>query len=77
MIGGTQIDLVNFKKLFPILVFDVRHQSEVVKSNVMSIKLNFKFSENIPEHTHIYGIIISDRVAKLTSDGHSPMIVQY
>lgn len=77
LIGGTQIDLVNFKKLFPILVFDVRHQSEVVKSNVMSIKLNFKFSENIPEHTHIYGIIISDRVAKLTSDGHSPMIVQY
>jgi len=77
LISGTQIDMLNYKKLFPLIVFDVRHQSERVKSNVMSMKLNFKFSENVPANTHMYVVIISDRVIKLTSDGQTPMIVNY
>lgn len=77
LIGGTQIDMINYKKLFPLLVFDLRHQSEVIKSNIMSMKLNFKFSANVPAQTSMYVVIISDRVMKLTSDGQKPMIVNY
>ena len=77
LIGGTQIDMINYKKLFPLIVFDVRHQSELVRSNVMSMKLNFKFSANVDANTNMYVTIISDRVLKLTSDGQSPIITKY
>ena len=74
LIGGTQIDMINYKKLFPLIVFDVRHQSELIKSNVMNILLNFKFSVNVPVNTSMYVVMISDRLMKLTSDGQTPMI---
>ena len=77
LVGGTQIDMINYKKLFPLVVFDVRHQSEQVKSNVMTMKLNFRFSQNVPANTHMYVTIISDRVLKLTSDGQTPVITNY
>jgi hypothetical protein len=75
LIGGTQIDMLNYKKLFPIVGFDVRQQSERVRSNVMTMTLDFKFSENVPADTNMYVVIISDRVMILTSDGQTPQIV--
>ena len=78
LIGGTQIDFPSFKNLFPLLVFDVRHQSEQLRSNVMSIKLELKFGEAVPQNTHLYAIIISDRIFRLTSDGQStPRVETY
>ena len=72
--SGTQIDMINYRKLFPLIVFDVRHQSELLRSNVMCMKLNFKFSANVPENTVMHVAIISDRVLILTSDGQTPVI---
>lgn len=77
LIGGTQMDMLSYKKLFPLMVFDVRHQSERVRSNVMTMKLDFKFSQNVPADTIMHVVILSDRVMKLTSDGQTPVIVDY
>ena len=77
LIGGTQINFASYKSLFPLFVFDVRHQSEQVRSNVMSIEINFTFSENVPANTHAYAVILSDRIFKLTSDGQTPMMETY
>ena len=77
LIGGTQINFASYKSLFPLFVFDVRHQSEQVRSNVMSIEINFTFNENVPANTHAYAVILSDRIFKLTSDGQTPMMETY
>ena len=76
LIGGTQIDMINYKKLFPLVVFDVRRQSERVRNAVMNIMLGFKFSQNVPANTSMYVVIISDRVIYLSSDGQTPNIVE-
>jgi hypothetical protein len=77
LIGGSQINLVSYKELYPIIVFDVRHQSEQVRSNVMSISLELKFEQPIPAETHLHAIIISDRLFRLTSDGQTPRMESY
>ena len=77
LIGGNQIDLLSYKNLYPIIVFDVRHQSEQVRSNVMSIGLELKFEQPIPAETHLYATIISDRLFRLTSDGQTPRMESY
>ena len=77
LVGGNQINLLSYKELYPIIVFDVRHQSEQVRSNVMSISLELKFDQPIPAETHLYAMILSDRLFRLTSDGQTPRMESY
>jgi hypothetical protein len=71
LVGGTQVNVSAFKKIFPIIVFDVRHQSEEIKQSNASISLDFKFSVNVPANTMAYAVTLSDRMYKLNSDGEN------
>ena len=75
LIGGSQVSYPAFKSLFPILVFDVRHQNEKIKPGVVDIMLQFKFREAVPADTTAYAFIISDKFYKLRSDGKNLTMV--
>jgi hypothetical protein len=75
LVGGTQVNFASFKSLFPIIVFDVRHQSEKLKTGVVDMRINFSFGEVVPANTNAYAIIISDREYKLKSDGKNATMV--
>lgn len=77
LIGGSQVHLATFKTLYPIIVFDVRKQSDELKSGVVDMNLEFQFKEGVPAHTMAYAAIISDRLFKLTSDGINLTMVTY
>ncbi len=66
--GGTQVNFPAYNSLFPILVFNIRAQSEVVKTGAIDMRITLKTAA-IPANTVAYALIISDRVFKLTSDG--------
>jgi hypothetical protein len=76
-VGGTQVNFATFKTLFPIIVFDVRHQSEKIKTGVVDMKLNFTFNDVVPADTTMYSIIISDRRFQLKSDGKKLTMLSY
>ena len=61
LVGGTEVDYSSFKTLFPIIVLDVRHQSERLKSGVVDMMLRFVFYDGIPQNTVAHATIISDR----------------
>ena len=69
LVEETQVNFPAFKSLFPIIVFDVRRQSEKVKNGIIDMQLHFDFSENVPENTTAYVLIISDRMYRFESDG--------
>ena len=71
LVGGTQVNYPAFKSLFPIIVFDVRHQGERLKSGIVDMQLKFTFSVDVPANTTAYALIISDRLYKLKSDGNN------
>jgi len=77
LIGGTQIDMYAFKKLFPIIVLDVRRQKDKLKSGVVDMQLKFFFREGIPANTVAYTIILSDRLFNLQSDGSNLKVINY
>ena len=77
LIGGSQINLATYKSLFPILVFDVRNQSEKLKSGVIDIVLKFYFRQGVPANTEAFAVILSDRIFKLDSDGINMKMVSY
>lgn len=55
----------------PIVVIDCSHQNEAIKTGPVDVKLEFKTSENIPNATAAYCLILHDRIIEynpLTSD---------
>ena len=69
LVGGTQVSFPAFKTLFPLLVFDVRHQNKRLKTGVTDMQVKLFFGANVPANTNAYGCIISDRFFKMSSDG--------
>jgi hypothetical protein len=68
--------MLSFKSLYPLFVFDLRKQSERLKSSVISTKIEASFGSNAPAGTICCCLIISDRVLKYVSDG-SRMSIKY
>ena len=75
--GGTQINVHDFKKLFPIIVLDVRKQKDKLKTGVIDMQLKFFFNEGVPANTTAYTVILSDHLFKLQSDGSNLKVINY
>ena len=77
LISNSGIDPINYKKLFPLYVFDVTKQSEKLKTSVSDIHIKAFFNNpppnvggnNPPANTMAYAVIISDRLFHFVSDG--------
>ena len=75
LISNHNINPVNYKKLYPLFVFDVTKQSKKLKTSVSDIHIKASFnpaadgSPNPPDNTMAYAVIISDRLFHFVSDG--------
>ena len=70
LISNSTINPVNYKKLYPLFVFDVTKQSEKLKTSVSDIHIKASFNgANPPNNTIAYAVIISDRLFHFVSDG--------
>lgn len=52
----------DFKSIAPIIVLDVTHQNETVKTGPIDIRIELKTHKNIPPGTSAYCLIIHDRM---------------
>jgi hypothetical protein len=75
LVGGTQGNFPSFKSLYPIIVFDVRHQNEKLAVGIMDMQLRFEFRDAVPANTTAYVTIISDRVYQLKPDGKNLVLI--
>ena len=71
----TAVDPVDYKHLFPLIVFDVSRQSEKIASAVIDITIQCFFHENVAASTKAYCLLISDRRLKFKSDGTKASLV--
>ena len=70
LISNSTINPVNYKKLYPLFVFDVTKQSEKLKTSVSDIHIKASFNGDNPQNDTIaYAVIISDRLFHFVSDG--------
>ena len=72
LLSNSTINPVNYKKLYPLFVFDVTKQSEKLKTSVSDIHIKASFNDaanNPPVGTIAYAVIISDRLFHFVSDG--------
>jgi len=60
------LSLENFKDKAAIIVLDVTHQNESVKSGPIDIRIDVKTLNNIPSKTSAYCLIIHDKLFEYT-----------
>ena len=75
IISSTGVDAMDYKSLYPILVFDVKNQHDRLKSGVTDITMKCTFKANIPPSTVAHAVIISDRKLKFKSDGEKLSVI--
>ena len=68
LLAGSAVNLIAFKSIYPIHVFDVSKQSERL-TGVVDLAVRMEFSVAVPENTQAYALVISDRMLKFKSDG--------
>ena len=75
LVSNSGIEPIDYKRLFPLYVFDVSKQSEKLKTSVSDIHIKAFFDNdpaggnNPPADTMAYAVIISDRLFHFVSDG--------
>ena len=75
LVSNSGIEPIDYKRLFPLYVFDVTKQSEKLKTSVSDIHIKAFFdnapggANNPPANTMAYAVIISDRLFHFVSDG--------
>ena len=74
-VTSADVDPIEYKHLFPLIVYDVSRQSERIKQAVIDITIQCYFDGNVPEKTKAYCLMISDRRLKYKSDGTKANIV--
>lgn len=71
----SPIGITDFENYYPLLVFDVSHQSEKLKSSPVDIRVKVEFDSAQNEDVTAYALVLSDRFVKLASDGNRMNIV--
>ena len=69
ILAGSGVNPSAFKSLYPIHVFDVSKQSELLTESVVDLTVRMEFSANVPANTQAYALVISNRMLKFKSDG--------
>lgn len=75
LVTNSSVDVMDYKALFPLFVFDVSKQSERLSTGIVDITVKMQFSENVPANTQAFALVISNRVLKIRSDGQKMDIV--
>ena len=69
LVSNPNIDPIDYRRLFPLYLFDVSKQSEKLKTSVSDIHIKAFFGANPGANTMAYAVIISDRLFHFVSDG--------
>ena len=75
LISNPNITPLDYKKLYPLFLFDVSKQSEKLKYSTTDIQIKMHFSAPVPANTQAYAVIISDRLINFQSDGNKFSVV--
>ena len=75
LVSNANITPPDYKKLYPLFLFDVSKQSERLKYSVTDIQIKAFFDANVLAGPEAYAGIISDRLMNFQSDGNQFSVV--
>ena len=75
LISNPSINALDYGSLYPLFLFDVSKQSEILKYSTTDIQIKIEFNTPVPAGTEGYAVIISDRLINFQSDWNKMNVV--
>ena len=75
LISNPNINVFDYRYLYPLFLFDVSKQSEKLKYSTTDIQIKMHFNAPVNAGTQVYAVIISDRLINFQSDGNKFSVV--
>ena len=75
LVTSAGVDLLSYKDLYPIFVFDLSKQSERLQQGIVDITVEMAFGANVAAQTVAFALLISDRKLKFQSDGKKMNVI--
>ena len=67
--GSPGLNPFEWKDIFPIFVIDLSKQAERFEKSLSDVTIVAQFSEDIPQHTRLFAVLISDIIMTMKTDG--------
>ena len=75
LITESNITPCDYRTLHPLFTFNVSKQYEKLKSSVVDIQRKAYFTENVPDNTKAFALVISDKMLSFQSDGDKMSVI--
>ena len=63
--GGTILDMTSYKKVYPIIYFDLTKQKMDIKDGVTKLAFHFELSANPTNNYNFYALVLHEREAEI------------
>jgi hypothetical protein len=76
LITDCSIATDKYRELYPLFVFDVRKQEEVMDLTRADIRIEAVLNANVPAGTQAYALVLSDKIYNFESYGSTLSVVE-
>ena len=66
--GGTILDMASYKKVYPIIYFDLTKQKLDIKDGVTKLAFHFELTANPDADYNIYALVLHEREAEIKQE---------
>ena len=66
--GGTILDMASYKKVYPIIYFDLTKQKMDIKDGVTKLAFHFELSANPNADYNFYALVLHEREAEIKQE---------
>ena len=67
--GGTILDITTYKKVYPIIYFDLTKQKMDIKDGVTKLAFHFELSANPNTHYYFYALVLHEQEVVIEQQG--------
>ena len=72
--GGTILDMTSYKKVYPIIYFDLTKQKMDIKDGVTKLAFHFELSANPNANYNFYALVLHEREAEIEQQSEKLLI---
>ena len=71
---GTQLNIANFKSLYPLIYFDLTYQAEKATRDPKKLIFNYKLTANAAANFNVHAIVLYEETVKIDKIGNELVI---
>ena len=72
---GTQLNLANYNRLFPLIYFDLTYQTEKVTRDPKQLIFRYRLSANANQNVTVHAVVLYEEIFKTDKIGNELVIV--